>query len=635
MTDIMKKLILLIIFTGLSVLLPTSCLKEYLDKAPEQGLPENQIFTKLTNFKLFFDAVYNGRATWGTSGWCDYNIKQCFPIYWDMWDQKYSLESVTDAADMGRYMEGHAWKSGNMSETIVNKLTYDGVRNPVLQSCFTDIRICNIALQNVSRIEDATEAEKNDLIAQAHFVRALCHYTLFLYWGPMPYITNVIGQDASGWDIPRLSKHETLMKVAADYDTAYSFFALANKIRRDPPFGQPNHLAYSANEMYRPNGMIAKAWKAKALLFAASPLNNEHGVTDWQEAAAASWDALKLALDNGLFLLTGANRYQNFYSTDVTDEDLWSYTCGTLTWNMSWSNANTNRGSGQTFMNGLFGNSTGSNSGVCPTQNFVDKYETIFGEPLNTQADRDAATLATHYNEQNPFAGRDPRLAMDLITNQSPCTGYTGGLAQIYFSVSGGVTTYSELLNQSYLGITRTGYYMRKFWYNNSTKNQVSSILSDPLCRLAECYLNYAEASNEAYGPTTIGVSGATISALDAINTVRTRVGMPNVLPQFTTDKDAFRPRIKNERNIELSWEGHYRDDVIRWMDLPTVMSSTLIGMVAEKVTTSPTYPTGFKYVRAPLSADRQPVWKPVMYYLPFNNADALKMKNFVPNPVW
>ena len=70
-------------------------------------------------------------------------------------------------------------------------------------------------------------------------------------------------------------------------------------------------------------------------------------------------------------------------------------------------------------------------------------------------------------------------------------------------------------MNQSFLGITKTGYYLRKTNWNNSTKNQVSSIFADPLCRLAEVYLNYAECSNEAYGPTAKGVPGSTLSALE------------------------------------------------------------------------------------------------------------------------
>jgi len=46
-------------------------------------------------------------------------------------------------------------------------------------------------------------------------------------------------------------------------------------------------------------------------------------------------------------------------------------------------------------------------------------------------------------------------------------------------------------------------------------------------------------------------------------------------------------------------------------------------------------YPDGFVYTRTLLPADRQPAWEEGMYYLPFLNSDALKMKNFVANPVW
>jgi hypothetical protein len=536
-------------------------------------------------------------------------------------------------------MEGQAWKSGNMSETIVNKLTYDGQRNPVLQSMFQNIRICNIALANVDKISDADDATKNDLRAQAYFVRAFSHLTLMNYWGPMPYQTKAMGP-TDVWDIPRLSKHECLTKIAQDFDSSYTCFNLAGKIRRDPAGATtPGHNDYNAYQMYRPNGMAALGYESRALLYRASPLNTEGDANDWKAAAATAWQALQVALANGATLLTLPNRFQAYYSTMVCDEHLWSYTANyssNTSWSGSWNNV-TNRGF-QALYNGVFGNSTGSNSGVDPTQNFVDKYETLNGEPLNTAADQAAATAAGHYNEQNPYVNRDPRLATDIITNQSPCQNYTNNQAQIWYSVSGGVVTWSELLNQSYLGITRTGYYMRKFWFNNSVKNTVSSILTDPLMRLAELYLNYAEASNEAYGPQVLGVPGATLTAEQAINVVRTRAGMPNVLPAYTGSTAAFRPRIKNERCVELSWEGHYYNDIHRWMDLQTVMSSTLIGMDIEKLAAGynpVTYPIGFRHTRKPLTQDRQVVWKPQMYYLPFNNADALKMKQFVANPVW
>ena len=64
-------------------------------------------------------------------------------------------------------------------------------------------------------------------------------------------------------------------------------------------------------------------------------------------------------------------------------------------------------------------------------------------------------------------------------------------------------------------------------------------------------------------------------------------------------------------------------------------MGGTVMGVDIEKVTVSATYPTGYKYSRQPLSADRQVRWKNAMYYFPFNTEDMYKMKKFVPNEVW
>jgi starch-binding outer membrane protein, SusD/RagB family len=615
----MKKYIIWI-FICIGVIF-TSC-KEYLDKAPEQGLSEEEIFTNADNFRLFFNAVYEGQFRYNNNN-RELNMKPAYPLWFNYWDQKYTWEGMTDAADQGRYMEGHNFKTGSVIG-FVDKFINDGNRRPILKSMFANIRITNIALDKIDMVKDISSDEKNDLIAQAHFVRAFCHFELFRIWGPMPYITKAIGAEDQ-WDIPRLSKYETLVKIAQDFDTAYTYFELAGKLRRDPGPGQPGHL--QDPEQRTPTGVAAKAYKSRALLYAASPLNNEGGGEAWQKAATAAWEALQIALANQYELLTPASeRSKNYYGAGYTNEHLWAWNAGSRAWNS---------GDFAGLYNGIFGNSKTSWSGVAPTQNFVDKYETAWGEPLVTEADRAAATAAGHYNEQDPFANRDPRLATDIITNQSPCTGWTGGKAQIYFDRSSGSTKYSELLDQSYLGISRTGYYLRKNWGNASTKNTIQTLHSDPLFRLAELYLNYAEASNEAWGPTAIQVSGADMSAEDAINEIRERMGQIDVLPQFTLDKEIFRDRIKNERNIELSWEGHYYHDIRRWMDAPAAYSSTLYGMIPEKVPVSAEFPTGFRYVREPLGADRQISWKPAMYYLPFNTTDNFKMRNFVPNEVW
>jgi hypothetical protein len=621
----MKKYIVILILSGLSLVLATSCLKEYLDKAPESGLTPVEVFAKYENYLNFFNTVYDGRKYY-SGNWRDYSIKNGFPYYFDMWDQKYTWEGITDAADGGRYMEGHTLKAGQV-QGFVNKFIYDGNRRPILESMFTCIRICNKSLENIYLLEQnyTDTIEINDLKAQAHFVRAFCHFELFRIWGPMPYITKTLDL-GDQFDLPRLSKHETLIKIAQDFDTAAMYFNRAGRMRRDGPPGAADHLKHSLQA--RPTGVAAKAYRARALLYAASPLNNELGVVDWQTAAVANWEALKLAeTDYKYALLTIANRKSLYYGSTYTNETLWGYTWNSQSWN--WGNF-------QGTVNGIFGASVSSWSSANPTQNWVDKYETKDGMPLNTDADRTAAITAGKFKEQDPYTNRDPRLDIDVIVNQGACQGWTNGKAQIYYEIKpNGSVSFSELLDHNYLSYTRTGYYERKRWANQSQKAKNSAIISTPLMRLTELYLNYAEASNEAYGPTTIGVPGATMTALQAINAIRTRAGQVAVLPAYTGSTAAFRPRIRNERNVELSYEGHYYFDERRWMDAPVAYSSTLIGMDIEKVPVTTTYTKGFRYTRLPLSNDRQSRWKDAMYYLPFNVEDTYKMKNFTPNTPW
>jgi hypothetical protein len=410
-----------------------------------------------------------------------------------------------------------------------------------------------------------------------------------------------------------------------DMDSAATFFAKAGLMRRDNPIpGAPGHLTNADQAL--PNGVAAKAFKSRALLYAASPLNNELGIKDWENAAVAAMEAINIAKQFGYALLPAANYRDNYTGVAYSNEQLWGYNWG------SWAY---NNGNQQGIVNGVFGNSKTSWSGECPTQNFVDKFETKDGYPLNTQADRDAAIAAGKFKEQDPYTNRDPRFYIDIIYNQATgIIGWTNAKAQIYFEMKNGVATYGELVDPSYLGITRTGYYSRKRWTETSIKNQTSKNVTDPIIRLGELYLNYAEAANEAYGPGG-SAPGASMTSVQAVNMIRTRIGMPDVLTQYTTSKDAFRPRVKNERNIELCFEGHYYFDIRRWKDAPVCYAGPLMGVDIEKVPVTSSYPTGFKYTRYALSSDRQSNWKDAMYYLPFNTEDTYKMKSFISNEVW
>lgn len=615
----MKRLITILCLPVLLILLLGSCVEDYLDKAPESGLTPDDVFSKYENFKKYFDDIYEGNRLDGST-WRAYNIKNAYSLYFDFWDQKYTLEALTDMSDMGRVMDAQVIKAGQIS-AIINKMTYDPQRRPILGSMFYIIRKCNTALKNIGMLKDASQVDINDFKGQAHFIRAFAHFELFRLWGPMPYLTTVMGQDDE-WDIPRLSKRETLVRIAMDMDSAAMYFEQADLMRRDPGPGVAGHL--NDPEQKRPTGVAAKAFKARALLYAASPLNNEKGNVDWEDAAKASWEAIQIAEKYGYELLSLDDYKKNYIGTTYSNEQLWAWYAGTKPYN----NGDLN---GQ--MNGVFGGGKTGWSGECPTQNTVDKFETKWGEPLNTPADRQAAAAAGHYSEQDPYKDRDPRFYIDIIYNTAPVPGY--GNAKIYYETKDGAAVYGQLLDQSYAGITRTGYYERKTWGEQSVNNKTTPQYTDPLIRLGELYLNYAEAANEAYGPNGTA-PGASMTALQALNRIRTRAGMPNVLPAYATSKDKLRDRIKNERTIELCFEGgHYYHDIRRWKDAPKVMGGTLYRMNVEKVPSSTTYPTGFKYTRMPLSSDRQTRWKEAMYYLPFNTEDMYKMKNFVPNEVW
>ncbi|MCE5348209.1 MAG: RagB/SusD family nutrient uptake outer membrane protein [Bacteroidales bacterium] len=620
----MKKYII-ILFFGLSSIILNSCLEDYLDKAPESGLSEDEVFSKYLNFKQYFNSVYDGQVYFEginggqLKGWYNYNLKTTFYMYFVQWGQKYTWESMTDMSDVGRLEFAQPIKSGNIAADIYKFIT-SGAHRPILRSMFIVIRTCNLTLQNIGKLKSTNQEDIDDFIAQAHFVRAYAHFELMRIWGGMPYITKVIGPDDQ-WDMPRLSRHETLLKVAADLDTAALYFEKAGRMRRDAGPGQVGHL--SDPDQARPNGVAAKAIKSRALLYAASPLNNEMGQTDWEEAAKASWEAIEIAEQYGYGLLSAADYKKNYIGTTYTNEQLWGWYAGTFGYS----------GIGA-LDNGVFAGSKGGNSGECPTQNTVDKFETKWGDPLNTQAERDAAAALGHYNEQDPYKDRDPRFYIDIIYNTAPIPGF--GTAKMYYEMTPNGAKYSELLDRNYIAISYTGYYQRKRWGEQSIKNKTTPQYTDPIIRLGELYLNYAEAANEAYGPNT-PAPNSSMTAVQAINKIRNRIGQADVLPQFTANKDIFRARIKNERTIELCFEGgHYYHDIRRWKDAPAVMTGgPLIAMDVEKVPVSGTYPTGYKYTRMPMPANRQSQWKDAMYFIPFLPEDAYKMKNFVQNEQW
>lgn len=215
----------------------------------------------------------------------------------------------------------------------------------------------------------------------------------------------------------------------------------------------------------------------------------------------------------------------------------------------------------QNFPPSLYGNGR-----VNPSQNLVDAFPMADGTPISESAD---------YDPQNPYENRDPRLALYIVYNGSKMSGQT-----IDTSVEG---SNDDAINRFDGRSTRTGYYLRKLLVedvNCNPSNSTGQPHIKPWMRYTEFFLGYAEAANEAWGPTGTGSNG--FSAYDVIKAIRQRAGIDAADPYLESiknDKDKMRELIRNERRIELCFEGFRFWDLRRWKVDLTKLNEPVKGM--------------------------------------------------------
>ncbi len=109
---------------------------------------------------------------------------------------------------------------------------------------------------------------------------------------------------------------------------------------------------------------------------------------------------------------------------------------------------------------------------------------------------------------------------------------------------------------------TSTGYYLCKY-VNKSISFEPGAPTANAhhnwvLFRYAEVLLNYAEAMVNAYGENGLEYTTEKcgMTALQAVNRVRNREGVKMPALPATLSPDEFLKRLKNERRVELAFEG-------------------------------------------------------------------------------
>jgi len=142
-----------------------------------------------------------------------------------------------------------------------------------------------------------------------------------------------------------------------------------------------------------------------------------------------------------------------------------------------------------------------------------------------------------------------------------------------------------------------------------------------PMLRLADIYLTYAEAVYELTGDPNGKISGADISALDAVNAIRERCGIGKVTADVSAYNGDFRALIRNERYVELCFEGQYWFDLRRWKAKP---DNALFRLAFNEDFTN--------YRREKLTDF---IFEAKHYWVPFPEDQTILLSCFEQNPGW
>lgn len=399
-----------------------------------------------------------------------------------------------------------------------------------------------------SNNEEMNEMFNFRMKGEALALRALHHfYVLQAHAGVgtsgnllgVPYIKEFIAADGN-FNVPRLSFEATVQAIMDDFDEALTLLPTDysdNQADVDAfyqTYDFDNYKVVNGSRYnLRMSGRIAKALKARVALFAASPafLNDPN----YYNMAASNAGELLNTIGGVTGLASNGVDYYVSYDENNSEEMIW-------------------RGSIQGTTSGIekrmFPPSVNGRGEVNPTQNFVDAFPMQNGFP---------ATVNNGYDPQNPYANRDPRLEKFVVINGSS---FGGGTINTGFG--GGIDRLDSIPQFS----TRTGYYLKKLLRPDVRINDNGSTVDqrhyDVYFRYTELFLIFAEAANEVGGPDQ-QING--ITPREVIAEIRERAGItqPDTYLSTIVTKEAMRELIRNERRLELSFEGHRFWDLRRW----------------------------------------------------------------------
>lgn len=621
-----------------SCMMMSAC-SDVLDSAPDGKISLTEVFQDNEKTAAYLNSCYQYIAGGGVR----YYFWMRGPVVWsdEAWDTDAEAESTLSS---GRMYNGNASAADH---PIVNMAKVEEGNGDYWNRYWAGIRKCTVFLTNIDDANVTNPTDRSRWKAEAHLLRAFYYAELLRWFGcGLPIEREVYSLNHDFSTVERGSYYDVVQFIIEDCDAALSSPNLPWRIT-------------TGAEAYRFTKGVAEALKSRMSVCMASPLYNE-GQNYWEEA----YQINKTALNN---LRNEAGKHELY--NQINYPQVWDnpdaflpneaskiyneYFCNSMAFAPNPLDKETiyqtKPGQGNIWDIDGVGAQDGYKTGTCPSQELVDCYETIDGQPVLNLA-KPYLDEVTHlqpnlnpnntlYDEKSPYENRDPRFYASIYYNGTKRRAYwrfdeTSNCIENYPASRGFRTRIIATWDgEPQTGIhpttrkaTRTGYYQRKFLHPFSGDEQyVVAGANFKVFRLGEVILNFAEAAAEA---------GHLEEARVAVNEIRTRAGMPD-LPTGLSQSELIL-RVRNERRVELALEGIRYFDVRRWNKPDGDLEKTDRWVTAAYITRNSN--GTYTFERRPVSKERMCYTRKYMWLpIPLNEVNimnALTGENWQ-NPGW
>jgi len=565
------------------LLFSVSCVKDLLNQKPTTEMPASS-FWQTEDDALY--ALYGAYTA----------VKNCFnrDYYLDGHGEytrcRGTSVAYSDGASLATNLRtGVAYQNGKFNPNgygdgfdRMYEFLYGGVSR-------TNYVIDNVRLMLPNVATPATRTRLEEVIGEARLLRGMCYFKLISMWGDVPGIWKTMNEKSEAESLTRTPITEIKDSIIADF--TYAFEKLPTKASVYGRASKPAALAFRGKmQLYWASwknfgwpelkGFTTSATEAKTAYAAAAAdfkaVVDNYGLTLYKNGEPGECDELGKAdkLPNYYYLFTPLANGDN--------EFVFAFTHG-----------GTGTGQGEELMRDFAGrNHEGSQVWVAPRYEIADRYQsTITGDfcdplvPMAPNAAHDEFYAPNSALNPQSYANRDYRMKSSIQWDYERSIGMTslkstGWCPYVYMTWN--ATISADPGSSSYWGNfpgftdddaglityntdgTNSGYIFRKFVRNYAGQGRSDGDYNWPVIRLADVFLMYAEAINEAN-------DGPDAKAIELVNKVRYRGNLPPLASEKTATKEEFFKVIEQERIVELLAEGQRGFDLRRWRAIERV----------------------------------------------------------------